>query len=118
MLANTPIVGREFNRLLAYFRKIMAKSKRNRRAKNKIAGSAPGPLAKAESLVTTDPFLEPAASAAHRGKTAWISKGTLFSAELEAIIEIIARDRVYRTMLARLGRRLLPPPMDGDVLDA
>ena len=36
-----------------------------------------------------------------------ISKSTLFTAEFEAVIELIARERVMRAMRAGLGRRLL-----------
>ena len=41
---------------------------------------------------------------------------TLFTTELEEVIEIIARERVYRAMLAGLGRRLLmaPAPNSGE----
>jgi len=43
----------------------------------------------------------------------------MFSAELEEVIEIIARERVYRAMLARLGRRLLlAPATNGDDFNA
>jgi hypothetical protein len=87
---------------------IMTKRKRSSRATNKIAGSLEGTLIK----VDADPYTAPPA-AVDRAYTVVVARSTnLLSAELEAIIEIIAKDRVYRTMLAGLGRRLLmgPPP--------
>jgi hypothetical protein len=90
----------------------MAKSKRIRRAKNKITGSTDGALVKA------DAYVEPAI-VVHRPAPIRIARDPLFTAELEEVIEIIAKDRVYRAMLARLGRRLLlPSPADGDIFDA
>ncbi len=87
----------------------MAKSKRTRRARNKIQGAAQGALIKADAFVES-------AIAVHRSNAANVAGTTLFTAELEEVIEIIAKDRVYRAMLARLGRRLLlPPPADADV---
>lgn len=96
----------------------MSKSRRRRRARNKIDGTS-------QPLIKPDPLLEAAANPAveavievHRTGTVRIAR-TLFSAELEEIIEIIARDRVYRAMMARLGRRsLLPPPRQGDDFSA
>jgi hypothetical protein len=41
-----------------------------------------------------------------------VTRSTLFTAELEAVIEIIARERVYRAMLDRLGQRLLAAPAE------
>ncbi len=46
----------------------------------------------------------------HRTTALKITKSTLFSAEFEAVIELIARERVYRAMLAGHGRRLLMGP--------
>ena len=90
----------------------MAKSKRTRRATNKIAGSSEGALVKA------DAFVEPAI-AVHRSNAVRVAGATLLSAELEEVIEIIAKDRVYRAMLARRGRRLLLSPlMDADIFNA
>ena len=80
----------------------MAKSKRTRRASNKIDGSLQG------ALVTADPFFE----SSDQPSAVWISRTTIFNAELEEVIEIIARERVYRAMLDRLGRRLLNSPFD------
>jgi hypothetical protein len=82
---------------------IMAKSKRTRIARNKIADSLQG------ALITADPFVG-SAIAVHRSNSATIARTNLLSAELEEVIEIIARERVYRAMLARLGRRLLLAP--------
>jgi hypothetical protein len=81
----------------------MAKSKRNRRAQNKIEGSSEG------ALIKVDAPSEPAIVIRH-SDVVRVARVTLLSAELEEIIEIIARDRVYRAMLARLGRRLLSAP--------
>ncbi len=80
----------------------MAKFKRKRRAKNKIEGSGEGALIK----IDADPFPE-APAQVYRSRTVTIHRSTLFTAEFEAVIEIIAIDRVYRSMLDRLGRRLL-----------
>ena len=87
----------------SYSSEIMAKSKRTRRARNKIAESSHG------ALITADPFAG-SASAVHRSNSVVVARATMFSAELEEVIEIIAKDRVYRALLARLGRRLLPAP--------
>jgi hypothetical protein len=87
----------------------MAKSNRLR-AKNKIEGSHDGSLIK----VDPDPFAE-APQTVRLAASVTIPRSTLFTAEFEEIIELIARERVYRAMLAGLGRRLLMPPMiDGD----
>ena len=83
----------------------MAKSKRNRTAKNKIAASLDGALIKADSNPLTDP-----PAAVDRSHVVTIVRSRLFTAEFEAVIEIIARDRVYRAMLDRLGRRLITGP--------
>ena len=85
----------------------MAKSKWNRRAKNKIEGPSQGALIKA------DPDSEPAI-VIHRTDVVRVARTTLLSAELEEVIEIIARERVYRAMLAGMGRRLLGGPKTND----
>ena len=84
----------------------MAKSKRKPRAKNKIEGSYEGGLIKAAS----DPFPE-APAQVYRSHSVTVVRSTLFTAEFEAVIEIIAIDRVYRAMLAGFGRRLLIAPL-------
>jgi hypothetical protein len=81
----------------------MAKAKRNRSAHNKIAGSLEG------GLVQAEPTTEPAIVAPQPGAVI-VARPTLFTAEFEKVIEIIARDRVYREMLARFGSRLLMSP--------
>ena len=81
----------------------MAKSKRTRRARNKIEGASQGALIKAE------PSSQPAIVI--RSNAVRVAKTSMFSAELEEIIELIAKDRVYRAMLAGLGRRLLSAPI-------
>jgi hypothetical protein len=97
----------------------MTKPKRNRRAKNKIGGSA---QKKAEgspegALVKADPVLE-SDIAVQRFNAAALPRVTIFTAEFEQVIEIIARERVYRAMLDRLARRLLmAPPNTGDVFN-
>ena len=84
----------------------MAKRKRTVRAKNKI-----DPVSQ-DALVKVDPQLLTAAPAeVYRSQAVTIVRTTLFSAEFEKVIEIIARERVYRAMLAGLGRRLLTSPM-------
>ncbi len=40
-----------------------------------------------------------------------VRRSSLFNAELEWAIDIIARERVYRAMLARLRLSLLAPPL-------
>jgi hypothetical protein len=84
----------------------MAKSKRTPRAKNKIAGAQAGELIKVEP----DRFVD-APQAEQRVRV--VARSTLFTAELEAVIEIIATERVYRAMLDGLKRRLLTatPPL-------
>ena len=82
----------------------MAKSKRTRRAKNKIEGSSQG------ALIKVDPSSQPAI-VIHRADVVRANVRTsAFSAELEEVIEIIAKERVYRAMLAGMGRRLLRGP--------
>jgi hypothetical protein len=84
----------------------MAKSKRNPRAKNKIASSVGGDLIKVDPTPVAD-----TAVTVYRSQAIRIARPTLFSAEFEKVIEIIARERVYRAMLDRLGRRLLTAPV-------
>jgi hypothetical protein len=84
----------------------MAKSNRTPRAKNKIEGSYPGSLIK----IDADP-LPDAPAVVDRSHAIVIQRSTLFTAEFEEIIEIIATERVYRAMLAGFGRRLLISPM-------
>ena len=81
----------------------MAKSKRARRATNKVDSSSQG------ALIKVDANSAPAI-VIHRSDVVKVAKTTRLSAELEEVIEIIAKDRVYRAMLARLGRRLLSAP--------
>jgi hypothetical protein len=81
------------------------KRKRASRAKNKIQGSHEGSLIKAEPEHYSDaPRVE------LRSTSIAVPRSTLFTAELEEVIDMIARERVYRAMLARLGRRLLMAP--------
>jgi hypothetical protein len=81
----------------------MAKRNRGSRAKNKIQGSLEGALIKADA----DTFAEAPAGDIHRSRRVAITRSTLFTAEFEAIIELIAKDRVYRAMLAAFKRRAL-----------
>lgn len=87
----------------------MAKFKRNRRAKNKIEGSLEGALVKADPLPDTPGVVQ-------RTTALKLVRSPLFSAEFEAVIDLIARDRVYWATRARLERRLLlaPPEQNGD----
>ncbi len=90
----------------------MKKRKPTRRAQNKIGESSQ------RDLVTVDPPLEPA-SEVSRVRAVVVARSSLFTAELEEAIDLIARERVYRAYLDRLGRRLLPSPaLPGDLLDA
>jgi len=87
------------------------KRKRKSSAKNKLQGSAENALIKVEperSSSVPGVYLRSQATA--------IARSSLFTAEFEEVIEIIARERVYRDMLTRLGRRLLmaPSAMDHD----
>jgi hypothetical protein len=82
----------------------MAKSKRNLRAKNKIAGSDDGALIKVDAALPAD-----VPAVVYRAKT--VVRSTLFSAEFEAVIEIIAIERVRLAMLARRRLRLLAAPL-------
>ena len=89
------------------------KRKRSSRAKNKIQGSLEGALIKPEPERFSD-----APRVTLRSTSIAVPRSTLFSAELEEVIEIIARERVYRAMLAGLGRRLLMAPPTQDQNDA
>lgn len=85
----------------------MAKRNRKSRAKNTIQGSLEGALIKAEP----DKFAEAPAGDVHRSHRITVTRSTLFTAEFEAIIDLIAKDRVYRAMMAAFRRRpLLDPP--------
>ncbi len=83
----------------------MVKPKRKLGAKNKLSDSIDGTLIKVEP----DP-LPPVPAHVDRSRVVKLTRSTLFTAEFEAIIEIIAVDRVYRAMLDRLGRRFLTGP--------
>jgi hypothetical protein len=86
--------------------KIMAKRKRTPRAKNKLERSYDGTLIKVDSVPNDTPAV------VHRVQATAVARPTLLlSAELEAVIDIIARERVYRAMLAGLGRRFLLGPL-------
>ncbi len=89
----------------------MAKRKRKLGAKNKLSDSIDGTLIKVEP-----DSLPPAPAHVDRSRVVKLTRSTLFTAEFEAVIEIIAVDRVYRAMLDRLGRRFLtgPAPAPGD----
>jgi len=71
------------------------------------------------AMVTADSYLDPSESA-EQSKAVWVVRTPFLSAELEEVIEIIARDRVFRAMLARFGRRLPAPAgaVEGDSTDA
>lgn len=82
------------------------KRKRKSRAQNKIQG-----VEADHSLIKTGPAHYSAAPETHvRARAAVVARSTLFNAELEEAIDIIARERVYRAMLSRLKWRLLTPP--------
>jgi hypothetical protein len=83
----------------------MAKSKRNRRNQNKIESASQG------ALVQRDASPQPAIVIRH-SEAQKVARIRRLSAELEEVIEIIARERVYRAMLARSGRYLLAAPED------
>ncbi len=57
----------------------------------------------------------PHSQSAEEAKAVWVVKTPFLSAELEEVIEIIARERVYRAMMARFGRRLPAPATAGDM---
>ena len=82
----------------------MTRSKRNRKAKNRIDGSLQEPL------IEADPSTESAVPAVvHRSVALAVVRKSEFTAEFEEVIEIIAKDRVYRAMLDRLSRLLTAP---------
>ncbi len=81
----------------------MAKRNRRSRAKNTIQGSLEGALIKAEP----DKFAEAPTGEVHRTRRITATRSTLFTAEFEAVIELIAEDRVYRAMMAAFHRRAL-----------
>jgi len=81
----------------------MAKARRNRRAKNKLENAS------TRDLIPVDPPSAPNTQLVHVTHAVRVARAGYFNAELEEAIEIIARDRVYRMMLAR-ARRLLAPP--------
>ncbi|REK15720.1 MAG: hypothetical protein DWQ37_07830 [Planctomycetota bacterium] len=82
----------------------MAKSKRNRRATHKVESPEQRDLIR----VPDDPF--PESSAHVEGThTLRVTRPTIFTAEFEALIELIAIDRVYRAMMERRSRYLPPP---------
>lgn len=86
----------------------MSKRKRRSRATNKV--QADGDPSE-RGLIKAEPEgIREAPPAVYRTTALKVARSTLFSAELEAVIEIIARERVYRAMLAGLGRRLLMGP--------
>ena len=86
--------------------------KRQARAKNKIQDSLEGALVKSDqSEPQPGHFSEAPAAAAVRTTAVALRRSGLFNAELEEAIDIIARERVYRAMLASLGRRLLAAPL-------
>lgn len=89
------------------------KRKRSSRAKNKIQGPPDGTLIKVEP----DRFSD-APRVDLRSTSLAVRRSTLFTAELEEAIDLIARERVYRAMLAGLGRRLLMAPSPHDHDDA
>ncbi len=93
----------------------MAKSKPNRRAKNKIGGASQELVISQDALTQANPFVD-AEAAIRRVNVAPLERDSLFTAELVAVIDIIARDRVYRAMRDALKRRLLISPTSNDDL--
>jgi hypothetical protein len=81
--------------------------KRKSRATNKLQGSQENALIPSVPEPVTD-----APPAEVRTTTVVARRSSLFTAELEEVIALIARERVYRAMLAGMGRRLLAPPPD------
>ncbi len=80
----------------------MTRRKRQSRAKNKLQGSLENALIKSEPApVTQVPAIDLQTAAVA------IRRSGLFNAELEWAIDLIARERVYRAMLARLRLSLL-----------
>jgi hypothetical protein len=89
------------------------KRERPSRAKNKIQGSLES------SLIKVGPGHDSDAPGVHlRSRSIAVARSSLFTAELEEVIDLIARERVYRAMLAGLGRRLLMAPSTNDRDDA
>ncbi len=80
----------------------MARQKRNPRKKNKLDNPLEGELIQAH----VDPLPEVPAQVA-RDRSVTVTRPTVFTAEFEKLVELIARDRVYRMMLER--RRLGSP---------
>lgn len=89
------------------------KRKRKTRAKNKIQDPLEGAVIKAEPVYHSE-----APGIVLRSKSIAAVRSSLFNTELEQVIDMIARERVYRAMLAGLGRRLLMPPASKDQDDA
>jgi len=83
------------------------KRERKSRAKNKIQSSAENSLIKAGPGPYSD-----APGVYLRSKSIIVARSGLFTAELEEVIDLIARERVYRAMLAARGHRLLIAPPD------
>ena len=87
------------------------KRERTSRAKNKIQGSLETSLIKAEPGHYSD------VPGVHlRSKSTAIVRSSLFTAELEEVIDMIARERVYRATFAGLGRRLLMAPSTNEIV--
>jgi hypothetical protein len=82
----------------------MAKSKRKPRATNKIEGSE-GALIKVDAAPLPD-----VPAVVYRAKSAAVMRSTLFTADFEAVIEIIAIERVRWAMLATRRLRFLAAP--------
>jgi hypothetical protein len=86
------------------------KRKRTSRAKNKIQGAPEGSLVKVGPAAHTS-----AAPETHlRTRAIAVMRSSLFTAELEEAIDLIARERVYRAMLDGLRRRMLLPRLTDD----
>jgi hypothetical protein len=83
----------------------MAKSKRKRRAANKLASPQDGGLIKLDAELVPD-----VPAILIRDRTVVRVRSTLFNAELEWAIEIIAIERVRLAMLATRRLRLLAAP--------
>jgi len=92
--------------LVAQVTPVMAKARRNRRAKNKLENAS------TRDLIPVDPPPPPNTQLVQVTRAVRVARAGYFNAELEEAIEIIARDRVYRMMLARARRLLAPPASD------
>jgi hypothetical protein len=79
----------------------MARSQRRRRATNKLDASNAGDLIKVDP-----PPIPDSPAHVYRTQTLRVARPTIFTAEFEALIELIAIDRVYRAMMERRGNRL------------